>query len=435
MKQLLVFCFTCSLFFPFHLSSPHPLPPTPASPLQIVGYNDNNNNRRFLHHPLVHSVANSDQTELSENTTDEMHKILNKVENLNHHHQHPIQQPELPGKAVIQDNERFVSANNQPGTYPRVAHLSDGSFLSGYTHFEGDTRQLLVARSTDNAQHFEPWGVVSSGNNATNDMDNMFLLEVTPPGTILAAFRNHDVGQNGPSWFRITVCRSPDWGRTWAFASQAVEKGPPLGVWEPFMRKGLNGEIQMTFSEEFAPDDQRTMLVKSTDQGKTWTPPKCVAGSEDRFRDGMTGIAGTKDNGRDALVLVFETTRYGPHFDVEAMISYDDGASWHGRHEVFRPPHGRSAGSPQIGSFGDGSLAVVFMSDLSVSSTNWPVNASVNIVFSGPPHDGKFHWTSPKEVSPPNSSWPGIVPLDGHTSLVLYDHGGPKGKTITWEKK
>ena len=350
------------------------------------------------------------------------------------HHQHPLQ-PDLPGTAVFQDDERFISANNEPGTYPRMARLSDGSFLSGYTHFEGQTRQLIVARSTDNARHFEPWGIVSAGNNATSDMDNMFLLEVSPPGTVLAAFRNHDVGPDGPKWFRITVCRSADWGRTWAFLSQAAEKAPPMGVWEPFMRIGRQGEVQMTFSEEYAPDDQRTMLVKSTDQGQTWTQRVCVAGSEDRFRDGMTGIARTVDNGREALVLVFETTRYGPHFDVEAMISYDDGASWQGRHEVFVPPHGRSAGSPQIGSFGDGSLAAVFMTDISVHSTNWPINASVEVCFSAPPNNGHFHWTSPQVVSPENSSWPGILTMDGHTAMVLYDHGGPKGKSVTWRTK
>ena len=357
------------------------------------------------------------------------HKLLDTLSG--GRHQHPLQTDELPGKVEFQENERFLSASNEPGTYPRLARLSDGSILSGYTHFEGPTRFLQVARSTDNAQHFEKWGIVSSG---TNDVDNMFLLEVSP-GTILAAFRNHDVGPDGPQWFRITVCRSTDNGRTWNYLSQAAEQGPPFGVWEPFMRKGQQGEIQMTFSQEYAADDQRTMLVKSFDQGQSWTPRECVAGSEDRFRDGMTGIAATNDNGKPALVLVFETTRYGPLFNVEAMISYDDGATWTGRHEVFTPPPGRSAGSPQISSFDDGSLAIVFMTDETVESPNWPATASVKVVFSGPPRNGHFHWTSPRMVSREPSSWPGILALDGHTALILYDNGGPKGKTITWNPK
>ena len=348
-------------------------------------------------------------------------------------HQQPLD-PHLPGNARILDDERFLSPGGQPGTYPRLTRLSDGSILSAYTHFRGPTRHLLVARSTDNARHFVPWGEVTMGN---NDVDNMYLIEVYPPGTIVAAFRNHDIGPAGPMWFRITVCRSQDWGRTWGYLSQAAEKGAPFGVWEPFMRIGRQGELQMTFSQEFAPDDQRTMLVKSFNQGQTWTPPVCVGGDkpdEIHLRDGMTGISRTVDNGRDALVMVFETTRYGPLFNVECMISYDDGASWHCRQQIYVPPHGRSAGSPQIASFADGSMAVTFMTDNTVLIPRWPFNAAVKVCFSGPPQNGQLRWTSPKLVSREHSTWPGIIALDGNTVLVLYDKGGPKGRSITWNK-
>ena len=342
--------------------------------------------------------------------------------------QNPLD-PSLPGSPQIHSDERFLSPGGQPGTYPRLTRISDGSILSGYTHYEGPTRHLLVARSTDNARSFAPWGEVTVG---MNDVDNMYLIEVYPRGTIIAAFRNHDPGPAGPTWFRITVCRSQDWGRTWGYLSQAAEKGAPWGVWEPFMRIGRGGELQMTFSQEFAGDDQRTMMVKSYDQGATWSPRVCIAGAEDRFRDGMTGITRTVDNGRDALVLCFETTRYGPLFNIEAMISYDDGNTWHGRHEVFVPPPGRSAGSPQIASFADGSMAIVFMTDNTVLFPHWPFNAAVKVVYAGPPHNGYIRWTSPKTVSREPSLWPGIIALDGNTVLALYDKGGPKGKSITW---
>ena len=357
-------------------------------------------------------------------------KLLNTFLGGDDGHQTPLD-PQLPGHAKILNDERFLSPGGQPGTYPRLTRLSDGSILSAYTHFEGPTRHLLVARSTDNARHFVPWGDVTAGQ---NDVDNMYVIEVYPRGTILAAFRNHDMGLTGPKWFRITVCRSTDWGRTWGYLTQAAEKGPPFGIWEPFMRIGVHGEVQMTFSQEFAPDDQRTMMVKSFDQGQSWTQPVCIAGAEDRFRDGMTGISRTVDNGREALVMVFETTRYGPLFNIECMISYDDGNSWHCRQQIYVPPHGRSAGSPQIASFADGSLAVVFMSDNSVLFPRWPFNAAVKVCFSGPPQNGQLRWTSPKLVSREPSSWPGIIALDGHTVLALYDHGGPKGRSITWNK-
>lgn len=343
----------------------------------------------------------------------------------------PQLEPHLPGHGLVQNDERSLSTHGNNGTYPRLARLSDGSILSAYTRWEGPTRVLKVGRSTDGGQRFTDWGEVTRG---TGDVDNMFLLEVTPPGTILAAFRNHDLGPSGPAWFRITVCQSHDGGKNWTYLSQAAEKGAPFGLWEPFMRIGRQGEVQMTFSQEFAHDDQRTMMVKSYDQGRTWTTPVCIAGAEERLRDGMTGIAQTTDNGREALVLVFETTRYGT-FNLEAVISYDDGASWHCRHIVYAPPRGRNAGSPQIASFEDGSLVVSFMTDEDVIGPNWPGLSATKVVFAGPPRNGQMRWSKSRLVSPEPSIWPGIFALDAHRALVTYDHCGPKCKTITWQPK
>ncbi|OQD70586.1 hypothetical protein PENDEC_c022G01179 [Penicillium decumbens] len=76
------------------------------------------------------------------------------------------------------------------------------------------------------------------------------------------------------------------------------------------------------------------MLVVARDYGSTWSYPICLRSEKDPRRDGIDGTAMTTDNGRDALVMVFQTTTYGP-FNVGALISYDDGATWQHRHEVF----------------------------------------------------------------------------------------------------
>ncbi|KAJ5490697.1 Neuraminidase [Penicillium fimorum] len=113
------------------------------------------------------------------------------------------------------------------------------------------------------------------------------------------------------------------------------------------------------------------MLVVSQDQGSTWTRPTCLHGDQDPLRDGMCGIARTVDNGREALLMVFETTRYGP-FNVEALLSYET-----------VPPGGHNAGSPQIASFADGSMATVFMTDDDSEHVSWVKNASIKVVFAG----------------------------------------------------
>ncbi|KAJ9310564.1 CAZyme family GH93 [Paecilomyces variotii] len=338
---------------------------------------------------------------------------------------------DVPGRAdVHHQDERILSEFANNGTYPRLARLSDGSILSATTRREGPQRVLQVSKSTDGGHRFFTWGEVTRGN---GDVDNLYLLEVAP-NKVLAAFRNHDLGPHGPTHFRITVCQSTDGGKSWSYLSQAAEKAAPFGLWEPFMRLGRGGEVQMTFSQEFAPEDQDTMLVVSHDQGKTWSKPVVVAGADERLRDGMTGIADTRDNGQDALVMVFETTRYGT-FCIEAVISYDDGVSWQRRQPVYIPPRGRNAGSPQIASFADGSLAVVFMTDEEVQHCHWPGRAAVKAVFSGPPQHGKLHWTPPTLVGPEASVWPGIMAIDEKSVLATYDHGGPRGKLITWHAK
>lgn len=333
----------------------------------------------------------------------------------------------LPGRAIINNDEHPLSSPPNHGTYPRLARLSDGSILSSFTRFPDGENALCVARSTDGGWRFEDFGVVTR---ATGDVDNMFLLEVAP-SVVLAAFRNHDVGPNGHTHFRITVCRSTDGGRIWNYASQAAEKGPPLGVWEPFMRIGLRGEVQLTYSQEFDPNNQCTMLVVSHDQGTTWSSPVCLHGAQDPLRDGMNGIAATYDNGRGALVMVFETTRYGP-FSLEALISYDDGATWAYRHEIYRPRPGRNAGSPQIASFADGSMVVAFMTDEDAPQVDWVRNAAIKVVFAGPPRNGQIHWGSSSVISPASSFWPGVMALNHHTALVTYDRGGPLARTVTW---
>lgn len=336
--------------------------------------------------------------------------------------------PQHPGRGLVNNDERALSSHPNRGTYPRLARLSDGSILSSFTRFPDGQRALCVARSTDNGHTFEN---ISEVTRAAGDVDNMFLCEVGP-GVVLAAFRNHDKGDNGPTHFRITVCRSTDGGNTWRFASQAAEKKPPFGIWEPFMRVGRRGEVQLTYSEEFAHNNQCTMLTVSHDQGSTWSRPTCLHGDNDPRRDGMNGIARTFDNGREALVMVFETTTYGP-FNVEALISYDDGASWHNRHQVFRPRQGHNAGSPQVASFADGSLVCVFMTDDDSDQVAWVKHASIKVCFAGPPQNGQLRWGPPIMVSPASSFWPGVMALDHHTALVTYDRGGPLAKSVTWQ--
>ncbi|KAM7188631.1 glycoside hydrolase [Rhypophila sp. PSN 637] len=377
----------------------------------------------------------------------------------------------------ISSKDHFV--HPLPGTYPRLTRLSDGSILFAFTHFDEaaprspPNRSLKIARSIDGGKTFCPHGEVTS---STGDIDNMFLLQLPkPPGfmeghgeavqPILAAFRNHDFALDSASKYthhRITICQSLDNGRKWDFLGQAVESSPPCGLWEPFLRlsKSRPGELQLFYSGELGPDDQDTFLTVSRDWGPSWEAPMPVTGFDSsegqgdengRSRDGMVGIAETMDiQGREVLVMVLETTRGKENFVVECLVSCDDGLNWGSRQSVYVPTRTgkrkRNAGSPQVASFADGEIAVVFMTDEDDDSgvefqagedgqgvSRWPLGAKIKVLFGGRPDDGDGNGIVPAPAPGQDTSslWPGVMSLDDDKLLVVYETGGiVKGRVI-----
>ncbi|KAK0660082.1 glycoside hydrolase [Cercophora samala] len=328
----------------------------------------------------------------------------------------------------VAPQEHFV--HNVPGTYPRITRLSDNSILFGFTTFGPNGERILkISRSIDQGRTFAPHGEVARCPRA--DCDNIFLLEVPSPNgpVVLAAFRNHDWDnpqRQNYTWFRITICQSTDGGRSWTYLSQGFQKPAPFGAWEPFLRLNQDKtQIQLYFSKELSKTDQDTILVISHDRGRTWSAPATVTGGGERLRDGMVGVAKTRDTaiGRDVLVMVLETTRKGT-FSVESVVSYDDGATWGFRRVVHEARDGRNVGAPQIASFGDGSVAVVFMTDEDTATSAWPNKASVKAVFSRAPTNGVFQWGGHQTVGTIASFWPGIMQLHDTALLSVYENEG-----------
>lgn len=189
------------------------------------------------------------------------------------------------------------------GTYPRANSVvyANGStaIIAGWTDTtdDGADKILRVAQSTNSGDSWTTIGSVAQGPAATEELDNPFPLQIATGGRIIYAYRNHDIDASTGdyTYYRITVSYSDDYGESWLFLSQVIERAATAtnnGVWEPFLRLANDGTtIQCYYSSEDASDDQDSMMKYSTDGGATWSDEIQVSGQDVTSRDGMTGVA------------------------------------------------------------------------------------------------------------------------------------------------
>ncbi|KAJ7460739.1 glycoside hydrolase family 93 protein [Mycena latifolia] len=323
------------------------------------------------------------------------------------------------------------------GTYPRLAHLADGSVLAGFTQFSGGTQTLTVTRSTDGARTFSAWGAVATGTSNVNDLDNLDLIQL-PNGDIFATFRNHDKTTAGVyTFYRITACVSHDNGQTWTFVSQVDQRNPSgvNGLWEPFMRIAASGALQVYYAAENAQNDQDILMRSSTNNGATWSGLTTVAGGTTTGRDGMPGCTDfTTSAGAARLLCVFETTEgTAPLFTVKSVVSTNDGATWAERSQVFVPAGSQNnAGAPSVVTTTAGTLVVSFMTDEDTSSHTWPKGAAMKILTSlstDPPV-----WGQKTTVLGVPSLWPSVYRrVDGSGTVVACaDLNGVRCRSISF---
>lgn len=300
------------------------------------------------------------------------------------------------------------------GTYPRATFLQDGSLLGCYTASSGGNSILTTAKSTDNGASWSDIGVIAVESAETRDLDNCFVHQL-PSGQVLAAFRNHDrVTSKGPyTFYRITVCYSDDNGSTWKFLTQAATSNTAgLGIWEPFMMDALDGSLMLYFSRETNVDgsDQDSILIRSGDDGKTWSSEQTISGADLVARDGMLGVA-RMGAGSPNLIAVFESL--APDTGIHSVISPDDGVTWNTRRLVYKSSvDGAQNGAPQVVYVG-GTLVASFQSP--EDDLTGPF--AVKVVTSS---DGGANWNEKTTIRKP-CNWAGELALDNQSLLVLCE--------------
>ncbi|KAI1499538.1 Sialidase [Biscogniauxia marginata] len=339
---------------------------------------------------------------------------------------------ELNATITISEQETTLA---DAGGYPRLAKLNDGSILCGAFSNENGEQVLHITRSMDDGKSFSAWGEVTR---STNDIGNTFLLQI-PSGEILAAIRNHTRVNGTYVDYRISLYKSEDGGRSWAFlidvAQQKADNERLNGLWEPAMRILSSGQLELTYSGELDKDNQETFRTTSPDGGNTWAEPQNLRlhAENEKWRDGMQNIVPVKDASRgDAVVIVFESLQ-NDHFKVDYVVSYDDGQTWGNRGTVYETREGFNAGSPQIANIGD-NIAVIFGTDEDeeVSPDDWITKSTIKMIFSQGLDDGKINWTKETmTLSQEPSLWPFVLQTEQDNVMAVYGRDGkPLAKTV-----
>lgn len=184
-----------------------------------------------------------------------------------------------------------LSPAGTAGSYPRMIALANGVLLAAYA----SRGNVVVTQSRDAGKTWSTPVVAAAQCNEVN-MDTPELLQLQN-GAILLCYgtRPRAALQRRPDStkrFEIRVQQSRNGGATWENEAVLYRAGSSFdnGCWEPAAVQLPNGEIQLFFANE-APytesNEQNISLLRSLDNGLTWSDAPQVVAFRKGSRDGM----------------------------------------------------------------------------------------------------------------------------------------------------
>ncbi|WP_181304533.1 sugar-binding protein [Rufibacter sp. XAAS-G3-1] len=199
--------------------------------------------------------------------------------------------------------KRVSAAETGYNAYARVIQLQDKSLLCVY---ESNGRIVTVKSNDLGASWAAPVMVApkpAGFNNTVPDIlqlkDNSILVSYNP--------RPHDPLEPSKK-FGIRTKKSYDGGLTWRDERLLYEAGYQFenGCWEPAPIQLPSGEVQVYFANEgpyTSSSEQDISMVRSTDQGLTWSSQPVTVSFRAGRRDGMPSPL-LLQNGRDLVVAI-----------------------------------------------------------------------------------------------------------------------------------
>jgi hypothetical protein len=175
--------------------------------------------------------------------------------------------------------------------YPRVHKVGGDTMLLTY-HY-GDINNywdnIAIRRSTDGGNSWSPPETIMADNNPNYyGFSNPDIIRLNNGWIMLAYTGRGKPDDNAHSNIQVRISKD----RGWTFETPII--AATGRSWEPAMIQLPDGEIQLFYSSEArwwsgpgsTAAQQEILMVKSTDNGNTWTAPKEVAYTAG-MRDGM----------------------------------------------------------------------------------------------------------------------------------------------------
>ena len=227
----------------------------------------------------------------------------------------------LPG-ASLTGRLRAAAGRQKPGI---VWDRSTLTLISRASHYGRiirlRTKELLcvheragktwVRRSADNGR---TWGdAVLVASSSVGTAANPELLQLAD-GSVFVFYNERP--RRGRKPFAILCCVSTDDGKTWSPPRRiyAADTRRENGCWEPAAVQLPSGEVLLFFANESpyrTSDEQEITLLRSSDNGSTWSAPQAVSFRPGK-RDGMP-VPLVLRNGR-GIVLAIEDNGLSGNF-------------------------------------------------------------------------------------------------------------------------
>lgn len=312
-------------------------------------------------------------------------------------------------------------------SYPRIIELANGNLAAIFEHNFG----TYFSKSVDGGNTWSAQQLIVAPQNNIYAMAPEIMQATS--GVLIAAYNLRPqpmaTGAYDPAKkFAIAIKRSTDGGQTWGAEKILYQAGHEFknGCWEPSMVQLPSGEIQLFFSDEgvyTSSNEQNISIIKSNDDGVTWTTSPQIASFSRNYRDGMPSPVYEAKNSR--ILFSIEDNSAGAEFK-PSIISLPQ--PWSGQavdavssnrnrlliNELAKTVY---AGAPYLRIFPNGTYAVSMQSTLN-RGNDW--NLSDMQVAIGTSFDKMYLTFKPFQV-PLNKSalWNSICILKDGTIIAV----------------